>query len=442
MKKRSIIRMISFCAALALTALGFALKAEQKADRYRLQIENTYSHMLDGLDESMGNISVLLQKAEYTTAPGQLSSMAAQLLGEAQSAKIALSQLPTGDRELTVLNRFLSQVGNYAVSVSKKAIAGEDYTKEYTENIKILKDTAKIISEAVSDSAITYNNPKEWSKEIDRKLEKEIPADSFSGSAEKIEESLESYPTLVYDGPYSDHILEKEAQMIKGKSTVTGQAAKKIAENVLQVKSGGVKADGESEGKIPAYRFHSDNATVSISKQGGYPVYLRKFRAIGDGVLEYEQILEKAKRYLDTIGMSGFLQTYYYTDEGVCVINFAFLDGKTVCYTDLVKVGVAVDNGEIMLLETSGYLTNHTDRAFETPSIDPGEAQKSVNSRLTVINTSLALIPTEGGGEARCYEFLCESEEGQEILVYINAVTGLEENILILLKSDGGTLTK
>ena len=53
-----------------------------------------------------------------------------------------------------------------------------------------------------------------------------------------------------------------------------------------------------------------------------------------------------------------------------------------------------------------------------------------------------SLIPTDAGGEVRCYEFLCETEDEQEILIYINAVTGEEERILILLKSDGGTLVK
>ena len=54
----------------------------------------------------------------------------------------------------------------------------------------------------------------------------------------------------------------------------------------------------------------------------------------------------------------------------------------------------------------------------------------------------LTLIPTDAGGEVRCYEFLCETEDEQEILIYINAVTGEEERIIILLKSDGGTLVK
>lgn len=182
--------------------------------------------------------------------------------------------------------------------------------------------------------------------------------------------------------------------------------------------------------------------SVTVSRSGGYAVYMRKSREIGDYVLEHAQAVEKAKRYLERIGMGGFTETYYFTDEGVCVINFAYLDGKTVCYTDLVKVGVAMDTGEIMLYEASGYLTNHTDRTFETAAVSAEEAAETVSDRLKIRETSLALIPTKGGEEKRCYEFVCLTEDGREILVYINAVTKEEEDILILLKSDGGTLTK
>ena len=101
-----------------------------------------------------------------------------------------------------------------------------------------------------------------------------------------------------------------------------------------------------------------------------------------------------------------------------------------------------MDTGEIMLYEASGYLTNHTDRAFETPSVSADEAAQKVSDKLKIRETALALIPTDSAGEVRCYEFVCEAEDGQEILIYINALNLDEEKILILLKSDGGTLTK
>ena len=441
MKRRNTVRLISFCAAAVLASVGFLIKARLDLKRYQLEIQNNYSRSLDGLNSSVNNISLLLEKAEYVTTAKQISNMAAQLLSESESAKNALSQLPSGGG-LEVLNRFLSQVGNYALSVSKTLIAGGNVSEEHSDNIKALKNTARKISEAVGSSAISYNNPDAWADEMNRRLDGAVDEDSLAGSLDMLEESLSDYPKLVYDGPYSDHILEKEPLMIKDAETVTESHALSNAAEIAGCKTDELSFEGDVNGKIPAYRFSGEGVSVEIRKAGGYAVYMRRTREIGDYILEYRQALDKAKRYLESINMSGFTETYYFTDEGVCVINFAYLDGRTICYTDLVKVGVAMDTGEIMLYEASGYLTNHTERAFETAAVTAEEAAGIVSDKLEIKETAMALIPTDGGGEARCYEFVCEAEDGQEILVYINAVNLDEEDILILLKSDGGTLTK
>ena len=38
------------------------------------------------------------------------------------------------------------------------------------------------------------------------------------------------------------------------------------------------------------------------------------------------------------------------------------------------------------------------------------------------------------------HEFKCQTAEGKHILVYVNAQTGQEEKILILLEDESGTL--
>lgn len=441
MKTRNAVRLISFCLAAVLVAAVFAVKARQDLKRYRLEVQNNYSRSLDGLNSSINNISLILEKAEYVTTAKQLSQMSAQLLTEAENAKNALAELPAGDN-LDIINRFLSQVGNYAMAVSKSLVSGEEPSGDYAQNIAVLKNTAQKISEAVGNSSIAYDNPSEWADDLDNKLEEAVDKDSLAGALDTLEDSLSDYPTLVYDGPYSDHILEKEPLMLKNAAAVTEDEALKIAAETAECEADKLSLDGTAEGKIPAYRFSGENMSVTVSRSGGYAVYMRKSREIGDYVLEHAQAVEKAKRYLERIGMGGFTETYYFTDEGVCVINFAYLDGKTVCYTDLVKVGVAMDTGEIMLYEASGYIVNHTDRAFESAAISAEEAAKTVSPRLKIRETALALIPTKGGNEKRCYEFVCETDDKKEILVYINAITGEEEDILILLKSDGGTLVK
>ena len=145
MKRRTAVRVISFCVTAALIFAGFALKSRTETKNYRLQIQNGYSRSLEELLSGVNNISVILKKAEYTSSAKQMSNMAAHLLTESENAKNALSNLPNGG-ELTVLNRFLSQVGNYAMSVSKSLADGKE-NAEYAENIRLLKNTAEKISD-------------------------------------------------------------------------------------------------------------------------------------------------------------------------------------------------------------------------------------------------------------------------------------------------------
>ena len=51
------------------------------------------------------------------------------------------------------------------------------------------------------------------------------------------------------------------------------------------------------------------------------------------------------------------------------------------------------------------------------------------------------MIPTGGKDEVLCHEFKCIDSEERHCLVYINAETGAEEKILILLEDESGTLT-
>ncbi len=439
MKRRNIVRLISFLSAIIVVLCGFIIKDNRKIQKYKLQIENNYSRSLNDLSSSINNISVILKKARYATAAGQLSKMATELLTEAEISKSALSQLPS-NAHLSTLNRFLSQTGNYAFAVSNKLYSGEDFPKDYSSNIDSLSDTADKVSKIINTAQINFDNPDYWAKEIEEQIDSEIDK-TLTTSLQELEGELTDYPTLVYDGPYSDHLLQKEPLMIKNAEKITLDKAKSIAAEFLSVKENQIGFIAKEKGKIETYRFGTENTDITVSRYGGNVVYMRKSRQISQHIISYEQALEKAKRFLEKISMQSFIETYYFIDEGVCTINFAFLDGETICYTDLIKIGIAMDNGEVMLYESSGYLTNHTERAFETPKYTLEQAMEMVNKDVSITKTALALIPTNSGKELRCYEFLCTDGQN-EILIYINALTLEHEETLILFKNDGGVLAK
>lgn len=439
MKRRNIVRLVSFLSAVIVVLSGVIIKNSQKNENLKLQIENNYSRSLNNFSASLNNISLLLKKAKYITTPARLSQTAAELLTEAEISKTALSQLPSGAR-LDTLNRFLSQAGNYAFAVSGELYNGKELPKDFSNNIIALSQTAETISKIVGTAQVNFDNVDYWTKEIEQKIESEID-ESLTSSLQKMEGELTDYPTLVYDGPYSDHILEKEPQMLVDAPHITREEAKKKACEFLEIKEKELEFVTEENGKIATYRFGNEATDITVSRNGGHIVYMRKNRQIESHIISYKQALEKAKRFLENNSLSPFIETYYFIDEGVCVINFAFLDGQTICYTDLLKVGIAMDNGEVVLYESSGYLANHIERAFETPTFTAEQASEKVSRELKILKSSIALIPTDKGKEERCYEFLC-ADGDTEVLVYINVLTLEQEEILILYKSDGGTLAK
>lgn len=92
-------------------------------------------------------------------------------------------------------------------------------------------------------------------------------------------------------------------------------------------------------------------------------------------------------------------------------------------------------------METTGYLNNHTQRTIETPSISLEKAKASLNKKLSITSEDLAIIPTEWNTEIFCYEFKGRVDD-TDFLVYVNAQTGKEENILVIIDTPDGILTQ
>jgi len=153
------------------------------------------------------------------------------------------------------------------------------------------------------------------------------------------------------------------------------------------------------------------------------------------------EAVAKAEEYLSMLGINHITDTYYEINGNVCLVNFAGTQGDITMYTDLIKVGVAMDNGDILSFDGRGYITNHKKRNLPEPKITAEQARKHLSSELTVTDTSLAVVPSAGTNELYCYEFHCTSPDGRQMLVYINADTGKEEQILLLEISENGTLT-
>ena len=107
-------------------------------------------------------------------------------------------------------------------------------------------------------------------------------------------------------------------------------------------------------------------------------------------------------------------------EENIVTINYAYEEDGVLIYPDLIKVKIALDNGEVLGMEALGYLNSHTDRSFPKDIIGIEEAEAKISDRVAIENKRMAVIPLDDKTEKYCYEFQGRVEDKQ-FLVYINA---------------------
>ena len=442
--RRNIVRIITFTVSIAAVLLVRNIQLMRRADSNGRALEYSYMRAVEELSTAVDNVNTSLEKQLYAGTPKLQLQLAEKLWRDASTAKAALDQLPIEELQLENTYKFLSQVGNYAMALSQKAADGQEITKQEYENLENLLDFSEDLCENMWELENSINSGEiSLTKVATAMRNSDDSTATIDGSFEEFENGFDKYPTLIYDGPFSDNILTKQPRMTTGAAEVTQKEALQKASMSTGINSTDLSQVTEESSTMPSWVFSDANNTIScaVTKNGGYLSYFLKSRMVENETLTMEEGLSKAEQFLSDLGVNSMKTTYYENYNGILTVNFAYNDNDICVYTDLIKVSVALDNGEILGYDARGFLVNHEKRTYSTDRISPLDAQDKLSPMLSVKSKQLALIPSDGDQELLCYEFKCTNQEGRNVLVYVNAVTGNEEQILILYESESGTLT-
>lgn len=444
------VRIIIIVAILLLSLLvSFIIYQNEK---YIQVSENDYNQSLYELINYVQNVETYLAKSVISTTPEHGAETLTNVWREANLAQAYLAELPVNTNELEKTEKFLNQVSDYSYSLSRKNIYNESLTQEELDNLNELynysvelENTLAQLSTDMESGRISWKQLTQKTNNAFAQQVSNISLDSFSN----LEENFHEYSGLIYDGAFSEHLTSKEKKGLTGEE-VSEEDAKKVVENFVGAENiKEISLNGESENtEILTYDFsvnlqdgRDDNKmSISISKKGGHIVYMSYNRDINAESMNEEEAVAKAKEFLVSREIENMKETYYIKEGGMLTINFAYEQNGVIIYPDLIKIKIALDNGQIMGMETSGYLNSHYVRNIENPKITLEEAKKTLNKKLEVESEKLAIIPTEYQTEILCYEFKGKVND-KNYIVYINAENGREEDILLVVDTGNGTLT-
>ena len=443
MQKNKIWILLSVILLIVVAILGYNLY-EQK-NKYATITENDYNKAFYEVVDYVQNVKTYLAKTMVSKTAEHGAEMLTHVWRESNLAQSYLGMLPIESQELENTEKFLNQISEFSYSISRKTIEGNELSDDDMSKIKELYNYSNDLSNTLNEMSDELNNGTlKWADLMKNTESSEIA--EVSGF-DVVEDNFHEFTGLIYDGAFSEHITSSEKKGLTGEDIDEETAKQKAEEFIGKDKIKETKSNGYVEnGDIPVYRFEittneEQNIGISISKKGGHVVFLNYNRNVTEEKISPEEAVQKGKEYLNNKGFPNMQETYYLKENGFITVNYAYKQNNVIIYPDLIKVKIALDNGEIIGLESTGYLNNHYERNISKNLISIEDAKKQLTNNIEIKSEGLAIIPTEWNTEILCYEFKGKVED-IDFIAYINAETGEEEDILIITNTPNGTLTE
>ena len=411
--------LVALAVAVALALWQFR-EAKAAEITVRAGRERAYYSALD----SLTNLEADLSKALVASGPGQHALLLGRVSSLAGAASENLSALPAAYGADESGLKFLGQTADYAQTLAAAAAEGRTLSETDVRQLsQLMQKSGELRRHLENGEGFAYDAPSEEQK--------------LSGI---------EYPSLLYDGPFSDGVRQGAPRGLSGEE-ITSEQAVEAGRAFL----GAARAQRASDmqGPIPCWGVSAETdgvtITLQVTRQGGKILWMAPETAGFETKLGMEACVARAREFLESHGFGEMEPSFTQQYDGLAVISFAAVQDGVTLYPDLVKAQVRMDTGEVVGLEANNYWMNHTERENLVPQVDEQQALRAVSGRLTVTGSRLCVIPVDDGldsgkTEKLCWEFAGEWN-GSRYFVYIDAETGEEEKVLKVVAGNGGTLT-
>lgn len=429
---------LALAAALLIGAGGWIAAAQRGQDGAQELLHALAQQRWAEAQEHLSAVTVKLSKLPACAAVPTQVELLTGVSRQADAVAGSLSALPFSHAALGDTVKFCNQLSEYTLGLSLKTAAGEVLDDIAIAKLSELQRQCTLLSGrlATADAAaLTLEN-----------------AGVFYAAAQADERPLEAvadadngmdYPSMIYDGAFSDARHGGTPKALGEGEISQEQAIATAVAFIGEARVQQAEAGVPSGGVIPCHgvTLRLNDGTVlnaDVTVQGGKLLWIMPEHAAFQAGLTLEECTAAAQDFLQSRGYGRMQSTHYQVYDGMAVINFAAVQDGVLLYPDLVKVQLRMDTGELVGLEANNYLMNHTERADLAPLLTQQQAQAKVSRQLTITRACLCMIP-QSGSERLCWEFGGTWKEN-EYRVYIDAMTGEEADVLMLIRSPQGSM--
>lgn len=443
MKRNTLIVLLFillFCASV------WGIIASDTVTKYKTSTEESYDRDFNVLLATLKDMYSKLDKCSISNDDTFLAKSFAEISKLAATSQEMLTRLPLSHVTTSQTTEFLSKVDDFSSAMLTEILDGHSLLEEDRNALAAVTNSSKLFLDqmyAFHEEIAKDGSEFKWDSGEKEYYFDEAKENIITESFTSMNEDFVEYPSMIYDGPFSDSLKNPTPKGLTGEETTKEEIETRI--NKLLGDGSGIQLtyNGEAEGDIPSHSFtvsEGDNSLYLLySKTGGHLISATCSKQPEAETITMDQALAVAQEFLKKTGVDPMTPTYHEKYNNIGVFNFAYIQDDVTVYSDLIKVQVSLQDGSVIGYEAEGYYMSHTIRDLETPSITLEQAQSSISVDLSITHTTLALIPTKGKNEVLCYEFKGTSGD-QMYIIYINATTGKEQQIFRVIEADQSVL--
>ena len=441
MKDRAIIGLSIATAVLGATTIGFGIGygvTENQAKDYSVQLENVYQRNYYELVDGVNNADMQVSKILASNSETYRAKLLSDLSQTAKQMQSNIAELPLESENLVDCVRFINQLSGYTKILDEKLAKGGQLSDE---DLKTLEDIHQTLTEMKVFLNKFSSNMQEGYSVVEASQRTDGQLSEFANSFSQVKSNSTDYPTMIYDGPFSDSVVNQQVKGLSGNQITRDQAYQKIDKTFKNVSS--IKNEGETNGKFETYNFSikttdSQFMSVQVSKIGGHILTISGNVKNAEKNISFDQAEKIALDFAKENGIEQPKVVWSQELDSQTYLNIAPVQNGVILYPDLIKVKVDMTFGDIIGYDAVTYFTNHTDRALPGAKISKESARDKIESSFKIEKERLVLAPLDYNREELCFEFEC-LRDGATYYIYINAETGEEENVLKVVETTDGS---
>jgi spore germination protein len=410
----------------------------QEKNAVLINAENNYQRAFHDLTYQM---DLLHDKIGTTLAMNSRSSLSPSLTKVwriSSEAHSDVGQLPLTLLPFNKTEEFLANIGNFSYRTAVRDLDKNPLSNQEYNTLKVLyKQSGEIQNELRNVQKLVLKNNLRW---MDVQLAlasgKEKADNTIIDGFKTVEKTVSGYSETDMGPTVANlQIKDEKYQKVQG-PTISKNEAINVARKFIKFdKNASVKVTKNGSGSDFGFysisvknRNTGQEASMDVTKKGGYPIWFINHRSIKQQKISLNQASNIAAAFLKNYGYKNlelFDSSQY---DNVGVLNFITVQNNVRVYSESVKVKVALDNGDIVGLSAQEYLKTHHTRTYPSPAITVAQARTKVNPNFKVMEDHQAIIVNDLNEEVLCYEFLGTIGE-ETYRIFINASNGVEEEV-------------